>query len=135
MYITATFYNTLLCLFPKKLNFHAMTEISFDDFWKVDIRVGTIVDARPFPQARKPAFQLSIDFGPELGLKNSSAQITQLYSPDQLIGRQVVAVCNFPKKQIANYFSEVLVLGLEQSEGAIVLLQPDREVPNGGRVH
>ncbi|MCC7506800.1 MAG: tRNA-binding protein [Saprospiraceae bacterium] len=112
-----------------------MTEISFDDFWKVDIRVGTIVDARPFPQARKPAFQLSIDFGPELGLKNSSAQITQLYSPDQLIGRQVVAVCNFPKKQIANYFSEVLVLGLEQSEGAIVLLQPDREVPNGGRVH
>lgn len=112
-----------------------MTEISFDDFWKVDIRVGTIVDARPFPQARKPAFQLSIDFGPELGLKNSSAQITQLYSPDQLIGRQVVAVCNFPKKQIANYFSEVLVLGLEQSDGAIVLLQPDREVPNGGRVH
>ncbi|MBL7802707.1 MAG: tRNA-binding protein [Saprospiraceae bacterium] len=112
-----------------------MTEISFDDFWKVDIRVGTIVDARPFPQARKPAFRLSIDFGPELGLKNSSAQITQLYSPDQLIGRQVVAVCNFPKKQIANYFSEVLVLGLEQSEGAIVLLQPDREVPNGGRVH
>lgn len=112
-----------------------MTEISFDDFWKVDIRVGTIVDARPFPQARKPAYQLSIDFGPELGLKHSSAQITQLYSPDQLIGRQVVAVCNFPKKQIANYFSEVLVLGLEQSDGAIVLLQPDRKVQNGGRVH
>ncbi|HNE30306.1 MAG TPA: tRNA-binding protein [Saprospiraceae bacterium] len=111
-----------------------MAEISFDDFWKVELRTGTILEVREFPQARKPAYQLRIDFGPETGIKQSSAQITHLYSPAELVGRQVIAVCNFPKKQIANFFSEVLVLGFEQSDGSVVLLQPDRNVPNGSRV-
>lgn len=111
-----------------------MTEITFDDFWKVELRVGTIVEARDFPQARKPAFRLRIDFGPEIGFKNSSAQLTRLYTAAELVGRQVVAVCNFPPRQIANFFSEVLVLGLEQEGGAVVLLQPDRAVSDGTRV-
>lgn len=111
-----------------------MTEISFDDFWKVELRVGTILEAREFPQARKPAYQLRIDFGPETGVRQSSAQITHLYTAAELVGRQVVAVCNFPQKQIANFFSEVLVLGFEQSDGSVVLLQPDRQVADGSRV-
>jgi tRNA-binding protein len=108
--------------------------IQFDDFLKVDIRTGTIVSAVVFEKARKPAYQLRIDFGPELGLKNSSAQLTQLYQPTDLVGRQVLAVVNFPPRQIANFFSEVLVLGLETDGNAIVLLQPDQPVANGLRV-
>lgn len=111
-----------------------MPPIEFSDFLKVDIRVGTILELRDFPNARKPAYQLRIDFGPEIGLKNSSAQITHLYKPDDLIGRQVLAVVNFPPKQIANFFSEVLVLGLERAGGEIVLLQPERAVTNGTRI-
>lgn len=110
-----------------------MEKISFNDFWKVELRVGTIIEANVFPQARKPAYQLRIDFGPELGIKQSSAQLTNLYQPKDLAGRQVIAVTNFPPKQIATFFSEVLVLGLEQ-EGGVVLLQPDRVVENGVRV-
>lgn len=111
-----------------------MSEISFDDFWKVELRVGTILEAREFPQARKPSYQLVIDFGPEVGIKQSSAQITHHYALADLPGRQVIAVCNFPKKQIANFFSEVLVLGLEQSGGQVVLLQPEQAVENGTRI-
>ncbi|MCK6694157.1 MAG: tRNA-binding protein [Thermoanaerobaculia bacterium] len=110
-----------------------MEKISFDDFWKVELRVGTIIEATPFPQARKPAYQLRVDFGPELGIKQSSAQITHLYQPEDLKGRQVIAVTNFPPKQIATFFSEVLVLGLETA-GGVVLLQPERAVENGVRV-
>lgn len=108
--------------------------ISFDDFLKVDIRVGTVLAAREFPQARKPAYQLEIDFGPELGVKRSSAQITVHYQPADLVGRQVLAVVNFPPRQIANFFSEVLVLGLEAADHSIVLLQPEQPVANGVRV-
>lgn len=110
-----------------------MEQISFNDFWKVELRVGTVVEVKPFPNARKPAYQLRIDFGPELGIKQSSAQITNLYQAEDLTGRQVIAVTNFPVKQIANFFSEVLVLGLEQENG-VVLLQPERAVENGTRV-
>ncbi len=111
-----------------------MTEISFDDFLKVDIRVGTIVDAAEFPKARKPAWKVWVDFGPEIGIKKSSAQITAHYAKDDLIGRQVAAVVNFPPRQIADFMSEVLVLGFADSDGEIVLLQPERSVPNGGRM-
>ena len=112
-----------------------METISWDDFWKVDIRAGTIVEARPFPGARKPAYQLRVDFGPELGVKASSAQLTRLYAAEELVGRQVIAVVNFPRKQIATFFSEVLVLGLESAEGGITLLRPDHAVVNGSRMH
>lgn len=111
-----------------------MTTIAFDDFLQVELRVGTIVAAREFPEARKPAYQLEIDFGPETGVRRSSAQLTRLYTREELVGRQVVAVCNFPPRQIATFFSEVLVLGFEQEGGAVVLLQPDRAVANGTRV-
>ncbi|MBL7784217.1 MAG: tRNA-binding protein [Saprospiraceae bacterium] len=112
-----------------------MSQISFDDFLKVDIRVGTIVEVQPFPQARKPAWQLLVDFGPELGLKRSSAQLTTLYTSEELVGKQVLAVVNFPPRQIANFFSEVLVLGLEQEHGSgVVLLQPERKVANGAKM-
>jgi tRNA-binding protein len=107
--------------------------ISFDDFLNVEMRVGTILDVQPFPKARKPAFQLLIDFGSDIGHKKSSAQVTDLYTPEQLLGRQVVAVVNFPPRQIANFFSEVLVLGVETELG-VVLLKPDSEVPNGTRI-
>lgn len=107
--------------------------INFDDFLKVDIRVGTIVEAKDFPQARKPSYQLWIDFGPELGIKRSSAQITTFYDTASLKGVQVLAVVNFPPRQIANFFSEVLTLGLE-TEAGVVLLQPERAVENGIRM-
>ena len=109
--------------------------ISFEDFQKVDIRVGTILRAEPFPEARKPAFKLWIDFGEEIGEKKSSAQITVHYTPEALVGRQVMAVVNFPPRQIGPVMSEVLVLGLSDADGAIVLLKPDLAVPNGGRMH
>jgi tRNA-binding protein len=113
-----------------------MTEtISWADFERVDIRVGTVVDARPFPEAKKPAIQLWVDFGPDLGVKKSSAQITVHYTPDRLIGRQVMAVVNFPPRQIGPFMSEVLVLGASDENGAVVLLRPDFPVPNGGRMH
>ena len=112
-----------------------MNQISFDDFLKVDIRTGTIREVKPFPNARKPSWQLLIDFGSEMGLKRSSAQLTALYTAEDLLGKQVVAVVNFPPRQIANFFSEVLVLGLEQEHGGgVVLLQPERQVENGVRV-
>ena len=109
-------------------------QISYDDFERVDIRVGTIVDAQPFPQARKPAFKLWIDFGGDLGVKKSSAQVTVHYTPDQLVGRQVMAVVNFPPRQIGPFMSEVLTLGVPDEAGAVVLLRPDLVVGNGGRL-
>ena len=109
--------------------------LSFDDFLKVDIRAGRITRAEPFPEARKPALRLWIDFGPDLGERKSSAQITELYSPDALIGRQVMAVVNFPPRQIGPMRSEVLVLGVSDAEGRVVLLTPDQDVPNGQRMH
>lgn len=104
------------------------------DFDRIDIRVGTIVDAQPFPEARKPAFKLTIDFGPEIGTRRSSAQITAHYDPERLIGRQVCAVVNFPARQIGPFRSEVLTLGLPDEEGRIRLIGPDGAVPNGGRL-
>ena len=106
---------------------------TFDDFMKLDIRVGTIVDAKPFEKAKKPAYQLKVDFGGELGIKNSSAQITDHYTPEDLLGKQVLAVVNFPPRQIANFFSEVLVLGT-YSEGGVVLITPDKTVQNGDKL-
>jgi tRNA-binding protein len=111
-----------------------MELISWADFEKVDIRVGTIVHAAAFPQARKPAYKLTIDFGAELGLKQSSAQITKHYSAEQLPGLQVIAVVNFPKKQIANFFSECLVLGIYDDDKDVVLLAPRHDVPNGAKI-
>jgi tRNA-binding protein len=109
--------------------------ISFDDFLKVDIRVGTIVEAAPFPEARKPAYRLMIDFGPEIGVRKCSAQITKNYRLDELVGRQVAAVVNFPPRQIGPLMSEVLTLGFPDAEGEVMLLGPDRKVPNGGRMY
>lgn len=106
---------------------------TFDDFMKLDIRVGTITEARVFAKARKPAYQLVVDFGPELGTKKSSAQITQHYTPEELVGRQVLAVVNFPPRQIADFMSEVLVLGT-YSEGGVVLITPDKRVANGDKL-
>ena len=109
--------------------------ISFDDFLKVDIRAGTIVEAVPFPEARKPAYKLKIDFGDEIGIKKSSAQITVHYEATALVGRQVMAVVNFPPRQIGPFMSEVLTLGTSDNSGDIVLLGLDQAVPNGSRMH
>lgn len=109
--------------------------ISFDDFLKVDIRVGKVLRAEPYPEARKPAIKMWIDFGPELGEKKTSAQVTAHYTPEALVGKQVLAVVNFPPRQIGRFMSEVLVLGLSDSDGGIVLLSPDQEVPIGRRMH
>lgn len=108
--------------------------ISFDDFLQVDIRIGTVVDAQPFDEARRPAIKLWIDFGPDLGVRKSSAQITAHYRPQQLVGRQVMAVVNFPPRQIGKFMSEVLILGFEDQGGAIVLARPDQPVANGQRL-
>jgi tRNA-binding protein len=108
--------------------------VSFDEFLKIEIRVGTIVAAEPFPEARRPALKLTIDFGSELGLKRSSAQLTRHYDATSLIGRQVAAVVNFSPKQIGKFMSEVLVLGFPDAEGGVVLIGPERPVPNGGRL-
>jgi tRNA-binding protein len=111
----------------------AAAQINFDQFLTVDIRVGTIVAVDPFPEARKPAFKLTIDFGPTIGTKRSSAQITQ-YEASSLVGRQVAAVVNFPPRQIGKFMSEVLTLGFPDGEGKVVLITPDQKVPNGGRL-
>jgi tRNA-binding protein len=111
-----------------------MSQISWDDFMQVELRAGTIVAAEPFPQARKPAWKLTVDFGAEIGTRRSSAQLTALYQPEQLIGKQVLAVLNFPPKQIGPFVSECLVTGLYREDGAVVLAVPDQPVPNGARL-
>ena len=110
-------------------------ELSFDDFLKVDIRAGKVVRAEPYPEARKPAIKMWIDFGPEIGERKTSAQVTQHYSAEDLIGKNVMAVVNFPPRQIGKFMSEVLVLGVPDAAGQVVLLSPDQDVPLGGRMH
>jgi tRNA-binding protein len=114
---------------------HAGDLASIEDFLKLDIRVGTVTRAEPFPEARKPAIKLWVDFGPELGERKSSAQITVHYTPEELVGRQVLAVVNFPPRQIGPIRSEILVLGVSDAQGAIILLAPDKPAPNGSRMH
>ena len=112
-----------------------MAEIGIDDFLKVEVRVGRVTRAEPYPEARKPAIKLWVDFGQELGVKRSSAQITRHYGPEDLVGRQVLAVTNFPPRQIGKFMSEVLVVGVPDSDGEVILIGPDEEVPIGGRLH
>lgn len=109
-------------------------QISFDDFLKVDVRVGTVVAVEPYPEARRPAYKMSIDFGPELGQRKTSAQVTKHYEPGELVGRQVAAVVNFPPKQIGRFMSQVLVLGFPDADGEVVLIAPDLKVPDGHRL-
>ena len=111
-----------------------MSTISWNDFEKIDIRCGTIIEVKDFPKARKPSFQFQIDFGPELGIKRSSAQVTQHYKREELLNKQVIAVVNFPPKQIADFFSECLVLGVYDENNHVILLQPERTVRNGQRI-
>ena len=111
-----------------------MGEITFDDFLKVDVRVGTITRVEPFPEARKPAYKLYVDFGPDIGERKSSAQVTHHYTAEELVGRQVAAVVNFPPKQIGPFRSEILVLGFPDAGGEVVMIEPNRLVPNGGRL-
>ena len=111
-----------------------MNEITFDEFQKVDIRVGTVVDAQPFPEARRPAIKLWVDLGDEIGIRKSSAQLTIHYTPEALVGRQVAAVVNFPPRQVGKFMSEILVLGFPDADGAVVLLNIDQVVANGGRL-
>lgn len=111
-----------------------MTEISWQDFEKVDLRAGTIIEARPFPEARKPAYKLTIDFGGTIGIRKSSAQITDLYSLDELVGKQIIGVVNFPRKQVGPFMSECLVTGLVQDDGRVVLAVPDKFAENGTRL-
>jgi tRNA-binding protein len=113
----------------------AVPQIAFDDFLKVDIRVGRVTAVEPFPQARKPAFKLTIDFGPEIGTRRSSAQITVNHSPDDLVGSLVMAVVNFPPRQIGPFLSEVLTLGVPDADGNVMLIRPDRDVSVGGRLY
>ena len=112
-----------------------MADITFDDFAKVDIRVGRVVRAEPFPEARKPAIKMWIDFGGDIGERKTSAQLTVHYTPETLVGRQVMGVVNFPPRQIGPFMSEVLVLGVPDENGAVVLLSPGQDVPNGGQMH
>jgi tRNA-binding protein len=111
-----------------------MTEISWQDFEKVELRAGTIIEARTFPEARKPAYIVTIDFGEKIGMRKSSAQITDLYSPEALVGKQVIAVINFPRKQIGPFMSECLVTGLVQGDGRVILAIPDKPAENGSRL-
>ena len=117
------------------IEFDPSEPIEFGDFAKVDIRVGTIVRAEPYPEARKPAIKVWVDFGPEIGERKTSAQLTRHYTPESLPGRQVAAVINFPPKQIGKFMSEILVLGFPDAEGEVVLVAPDQSVPNGGRLY
>lgn len=110
-------------------------QITFDDFLKVDVRVGRVIEAEEFPEARKPAFKMKIDFGPEIGVKKTSAQITKNYRLDELVGMHVMAVVNFPPRQIGPVMSEVLTLGVPDADGEVVLLTPDKDVPIGGRLY
>ena len=112
----------------------AMAEITYDDFARVDIRVGTVIEAAPLEGARKPAIRLAIDFGPEIGIRKCSAQLTQHYTPQSLVGRQVAAVVNFPPRQIGKFMSQVLTLGFPDADGAVVLIVPDKKIPNGGKL-
>lgn len=112
-----------------------MNDISFEDFLKVDIRKGTVVEAEHYPEAKKPAIKLWVDFGEEIGVKKSSAQITRHYTPESVVGKEVMAVVNFPPRQIGKFMSEILVLGVPDDEGEVVLLTPDISVPNGGRLY
>jgi tRNA-binding protein len=123
---------SVTCSLSKKED--GFPEIIWEDFEKVDVRVGTVVEAKPFPEARKPSIKLIVDFGPEVGTRNTSAQLTAHYEPEGLVGKQVVAVITFPPRRIAGFQSEVLVLGVPDGNEAVVLLSPDHEVPPGGRM-